>query len=79
MYNLGDCVLYDGKNLPVLSADFLFTAAGKIASLSAPEADSSFSEYHDLYSRQIEERAKLGKSYGCFFVGADGAGFRLKM
>lgn len=79
LYNLGDCVLYDSKNLPVLSVDFQFTAAEKIASLSAPAADSSFSEYHDLYSREIEDRAKLGKSYGCFAIDRDGLKLRLKM
>ena len=77
LYNIGDHIAYDGDLLPVLSADNSFTALGIVAALSAPAADGSFSEYHDLYSREIDGKLSLGKSYGCFFAGDKGFGLRI--
>lgn len=75
LYNIGDFLAYDGDKLPVLSADFDFTGLGVVADVSAPEADCSFSEYHDLYSRAIENRVKLGKKHGCMMFGENGLVF----
>lgn len=75
LYNIGDFIAYGGDKLPVLSADFDFTGLGIVADVSAPEADCSFSEYHDLYSRAIENRVKLGKKHGCMMFGENGLSF----
>lgn len=78
LYNIGDFISYGGDFLPVLSADLSFTAQGISASLSSPEADGSFSEYHDLYSRKIEERVAYDRLFGCMNISAGGLGFVCK-
>lgn len=75
LYNIGDFIAYGGDKLPVLSVDFDFTGLGIVADVSAPEADCSFSEYHDLYSRAIEKRVKLGQKHGCMMFGENGLSF----
>lgn len=65
LFNIGDYVSFGELALPVLDVTFRFTAQGIIADMSAPEADVSFSEYHDLYSRRIEERLPYDKILGC--------------
>ena len=79
LYNIGDFIAYGGDKLPVLGADFDFTGLGIVADVSAPEADCSFSEYHDLYSRKLEGKLEANKSYGCFFAGDKGFGLRIEM
>lgn len=79
VYNIGDCIAYEGKNLPVLNADFEFTAMGIIAKLSAPAPDNSFSEYQDLYSRKIEGRVEYDRVLGCTVTTQEGTGFCLKL
>ena len=79
LYNIGDFIAYGGDKLPVLGAVFGFTGLGIVADVSAPEADCSFSEYHDLYSRKLEGKLEANKSYGCFFAGDKGFGLRIEM
>lgn len=73
-YNIGDCVAYGGKLLPVLDISCDFTALGIIAAMSAPAADTSFSEYQDLYSRQIDGTVKLDRVFGCAVISQSGFG-----
>ena len=75
IYNIGDHLSYGGDYLPVLSADFSFTGLGTVASVSAPEADGSFSEYHDLYSRKLEGCVTYDRLLGCTSVSSDGISF----
>lgn len=75
IYNIGDHLSYGGDYLPVLSADFSFTGLGTVASVSAPEADGSFSEYHDLYSRKLEGCVAYDRLLGCTSVSSDGISF----
>lgn len=81
LFNIGDCISYDGKLLPILNEDFSFTDLGIIGSFSAPAPDNSFSEYQDLYSRKIAGKLSLDKSYGdCgLFVSEKSCGFRLEL
>lgn len=79
LYNLGDFVSYSEKNLPVLSADYQFTGAEIIACLSASEADSSFSEYQDLYSRKIAGCVAYDRVLGCTVTTKSGIGLCLKI
>lgn len=71
-YNIGDCIAYDGKLLPILEISCNFTALGIIAAMSAPAADTSFSEYQDLYSRQLDGTVKLDRVFGCSRITRDG-------
>ena len=81
LFNIGDCISYDGKLLPILNEDFSFTDLGMIGSFSAPAPDNSFSEYQGLYSRKIAGKLSLDKSYGdCgLFVSEKSCGFRLEL
>ena len=76
IYTVGERLCIEGHSLPILNAEYSFTAMGIVASMSAPAPDTSFSEYHDLYSRAIEERLQTGRSYGGFFMGVNGFGVR---
>ena len=73
-YNIGDCVAYGGKALPVLDISCDFTALGIIAAMSAPAADTSFSEYQDLYSRRLDGSVKLDRVFGCAVISQGGLG-----
>ncbi len=77
LYNIGDCIAYNGKKLPILSMTYKFTSGGMIASLSAPAPDCSFSEYEDVYERAIADRVTMGKGYNGFFIGTAGLGVRV--
>lgn len=74
IYNIGDCIAYEGNDLPVLNANFEFTAMGIIANLSSPAPDNSFSEYHDLYSRKLEGKVAYERVLGCTVTTQDGFG-----
>lgn len=78
-YNIGDCVAYGGKLLPVLDISCDFTALGIIAAMSAPAADTSFSEYQDLYSRQIDGALKMDRVFGCSVATVGGFGLCLEV
>lgn len=80
MAQLLDRVVYtDGSGseikLPVLTAAYRFGAKMITASMSADTPDTSFTEYHDLYSRQIAGTLKLDRSYGCVRLNNDGMKF----
>lgn len=77
LLDIGDCISYDGKSLPVLNAVYSFTDMGIIASLSAPAPDNSFSQYEDIYKREISKRLVLDKTYNDFFLGVNGLGVRI--
>lgn len=79
IYSIGGCIAYDGQNLPVLNAEFNFTAMGIIANLSSPAPDNSFSEYHDLYSRQIKSCVAYDRVLGCTVTTKSGIGLCLKI
>lgn len=78
-YNIGDCVSYDGYALPILDISCDFTALGIIAAMSAPAADTSFSEYQDLYSRQLDGSLKLDRVFGCSVATVGGIGLCLEV
>lgn len=83
MYNLLDVILrpdgYGGMyKLPILSLTYTFGLQAVIAALSAETPDISFSEYSDLYSRQIAGTLKLDRSYGCVKLQRDGMKFVFK-
>ena len=78
-YNIGDCVSYGGYALPVLDISCDFTALGIIAAMSAPAADTSFSEYQDLYSRQLDGSLKLDRVFGCSVATVGGIGLCLEV
>ena len=73
-YGIWDCIAYDGKVLPILEISCDFTALGIIAAMSAPAADTSFSEYQDLYSRQLDGTVKLDRVFGCSVISQSGFG-----
>lgn len=73
-YNIGDCVAYDGRALPILDISCDFTALGIVAAMSAPAADNSFSEYQDLYSRKLDGAVKLDRVFGCAVISQGGFG-----
>ena len=76
-YNIGDCIAYGGRALPILDISCDFTDLGIIAAMSAPAADTSFSEYQDLWSRQIDGTVKLDRVFGCSVATVGGVGFCL--
>lgn len=76
LYKVGDFLAIDYKALPVLSASYRFTAMGIVASMSAPAAENSFSEYQDAYSRAIAQNVHRERSYNGFFFGVNGLGIR---
>ena len=78
-YNIGDCVAYGGKLLPVLDISCDFTALGIIAAMSAPAADTSISEYQDLYSRQIDGALKMDRVFGLSVATVSGFGLCLEV
>jgi len=71
-YNIGDCIAYNGKALPILDISCRFTDMGIIASMSAPAADTSFSEYRELYARQLDGTVRLDRLFGCSRMTRDG-------
>mgnify|MGYP004570532349 CR=1 FL=1 len=73
-YNIGDCIAYNGKVLPILDISCDFTDLGIIAAMSAPAADTSFSEYQDLWSRQMDGTVKLDRVFGCAVMCQGGFG-----
>ena len=73
-YGIGDCIAYDNRVLPILDISCDFTALGIIAAMSAPAADTSFSEYQDLYSRQLDGTVKLDRVFGCAVITQSGFG-----
>ena len=73
-YNIGDCIAYGGKVLPILDISCDFTDLGIIAAMSAPAADTSFSEYQDLWSRQMDGTVKLDRVFGCAVMCQGGFG-----
>lgn len=73
-YNIGDCIAYNGKVLPILDISCDFTDLGIIAAMSAPAADTSFSEYQDLWSRQMDGTVKLDRVFGCAVINQSGFG-----
>jgi len=78
-YNIGDCIAYDGRVLPILDISCDFTDLGIIAAMSAPAADTSFSEYQDLWSRQMDGTVKLDRVFGCSVTTVTGAGLCLEV
>ena len=78
-YNIGDCIAYGGKVLPILDISCDFTDLGIIAAMSAPAADTSFSEYQDLWSRQMDGTVKLDRVFGCSVTTVTGAGLCLEV
>lgn len=78
-YNIGDCIAYNGKVLPILDISCDFTALGIITAMSAPAADTSFSEYQDLYSRQLDGTVKLDRVFGCSVATVGGMGLCLEV
>ena len=72
LFNIGDFIAYNGNALPVLNISCSFTALGIVAQMSAPAADSSFSEYEDLYSRKIKGCAAYDRLLGCVSVTRQG-------
>lgn len=78
-YAIGDCISFDGYALPVLDISCDFTALGIIAAMSAPAADTSFSEYQDLYSRQLDGTLKLDRVFGCSVATVGGIGLCLEV
>lgn len=78
-YNIGDCVSFGGYELPILDISCDFTALGIIAAMSAPAADTSFSEYQDLYSRQLDGTLKLDRVFGCSVATVSGMGLCLEV
>lgn len=79
VYSIGDCIEYEGDDLPVLNAEFEFTAMGIIANLSSPAPDNSFSEYRDLYSRKIEGKVAYDRVLGCTVTTQEGTGYCLEL
>lgn len=79
IYSIGDCIAYDKKALPILDISCDFTALGIIAAMSAPAADTSFSEYQDLYSRQLDGTLKLDRVFGCSVATVGGMGLCLEV
>ncbi len=77
--DIGDCVKYSGRLLPILSADYRFEGIGIIAALSAPDADNGLGEYTDLYSRMIEGTVPKDKSLGMQFFSDSSSGFRVEV
>lgn len=73
-YAVGNCIAYENKVLPILDISCDFTALGIIADMSAPAADTSFSEYQDLYSRQLDGAVKLDRVFGCAVISQGGFG-----
>lgn len=73
-YSIGDCIAYGGKVLPILDISCDFTDLGIIAAMSAPAADTSFSEYQDLWSRQMDGTVKLDRVFGCAVMSRNGFG-----
>ncbi len=79
LYDIGNYIGYEGKNLPVLNADYRFTDMGIIAALGAAAPDNSFSEYHDLYSRRIERCIAYDKVLGTQYFSESGSGLFIIM
>ena len=78
-YAVGDCIAYGNKVLPILDISCDFTALGIIAAMSAPAPDTSFSEYQDLYSRQLDGTLKLDRVFGCSVATVNGIGLCLEV
>ena len=78
-FNIGDCISYNNKALPILDISCDFTALGIIAAMSAPAADTSFSEYQDLYSRQLDGTLRLDRVFGCSVATVGGMGLCIEV
>lgn len=78
-YNIWDCISYNNKALPILDISCDFTALGIIAAMSAPAADTSFSEYQDLYSRQLDGTLRLDRVFGCSVATVGGMGLCIEV
>lgn len=79
IYDIGDCVKYSDKLLPILSADYRFESIGIIAALSAPDADNGLGEFTDVYKRMIEGTVPKDKSLGMQFFSDSSSGFRIEV